>query len=206
MGRRSTGSMTINGVPKIELGWLLHNGYIKKGQNIFGSLRWTNDNSIRIETNYTDEKYIRLIYTNTNICTNEKTEHDYKIYFHEVPSNLGKGNVLYFICPSDGHYCRVLYKCYGSLIWKSRLAYQSRIYYSSQVSSKLSYYNDRFWSVDHQLEDLYKKPIKTHYRGKKTRLQQRIERMENLQNYYDEMRWTILPKWFQKMIYSTLNQ
>ena len=163
MGRNATGSMTTNAACRIELGYLLKNGYIKKGGSVFSTLSWTNGSNIGFESKYTDdEAYIRLIYTNTNQCTGEVTNHDYKIYLHEVPSNLGKGYVLYFICPSYGHYCRILYKCYGSLIWKSRLAYRNRIYYPSQVSSKTSYYNVRFWSLDNKLEELYKQVIKTH--------------------------------------------
>jgi hypothetical protein len=191
MGRRSSGSMTTNAACRIELSYLLKKGYIVQGSYQNGILGWTNGSNIGIETSYTDEKYIRLRYTNTNF-SNEKTDFDYKIYLHEAPSNLGKGNVLYFICPSSGLYCRILYKCYGSPIWKSRLAYRSRIYYQSQVSSKIDRFNDRFWQLDTRLKDLQEKPVKSHYRGKKTRLIQRIERLENLQDYYDEMRWFVL--------------
>jgi hypothetical protein len=201
MGRRSTGSMTTNVACRIELSYLLKKGYIVKGRRLNRILGWTNGSNISIETNYTDEKYIWLRYTNTNISTNEKTDYDYKIYLHEAPSNLGKGNVLYFICPSDGHYCRILYKCYGSPIWKSRLAYRNRIYYLSQVGSKLDRFNDRFWQIDGKLKTLQEKAVKSQYKGKKTRLIQRIEWLENRQNYFDEMRWTILQKSVQKIFH-----
>jgi len=202
MGRYSTGSVTTSEAIRIELSYLLKHGYIKKGQIIYATLNWTNGSNISIQSNFTvDCPYIRLIYNNTNYCTGEVTEHDYKIYFTSIPSNLGKGEVVYFLCPDTFHMCRILYKCYGSPIWKSRYAYLHRIYYQSQISSKLHYYIDRYWETERQLEQLYSRVVKSHYKGRKSALQKRIERLEDKQEYYDHMRWRILPKSIQKLIY-----
>lgn len=71
------------------------------------------------------------------------------------------------------------------MIWKSRLAYQNRIYYQSQLSSKLYYYNDRYHAINRQLDNL-KEPVKSHYQGKKTRLKKRHENLTEQLYYYDE--------------------
>lgn len=178
MGRYSTGAMTTEQVIRIELSYLIKKGYIKKDHHIKASLTWTNDSSIGFESYYIgDDPYIRLKYNITKNATGEVTSHDYKIHLATVPSNLGKGEVVYMICPVTGNRCRVLYKCYGSLTWKSREAYQHRIYYESQIEPK-SVRPYKYLFCDRQFEELYKKAKKSHYRGKPTRLMKRIETLE----------------------------
>ncbi len=189
MGRWSTGAITTNEALRIELSYLLKNGYIKKGQNISGTLTWTNDSNIGFESLYNnDNLFIRLYYTFTNNRTGEVTNYDYKIHLTTVPSNLGNGDVLYFICPQTARKCRILYKCYGSPIWKSRNAYQHRIYYKTQICSKLYYYTERYFNLEKQFKNL-KKPVKSHYRGKVTRTAINYQRIEGLKNKFDILRW-----------------
>jgi hypothetical protein len=83
---------------------------------------------------------------------------------------------------------------YGSLYFKSREAYRHRIYYPSQLSSRLDKHNDKYWNLEHKLEKLYKSRPKSHYKGKKTAKMQRIERLERLQDYHEHMRWRVFPK------------
>jgi hypothetical protein len=202
MGRYSTGSITTGEALRIELSYLLKNKYIIKGQDNYKGLGWSNGSSIVVYSiNDNVGPFLRLLYCTTDKYAGERTDYRDLIQLAEVPSNLGIGNVLYFICPATGKKCRILYKCYGSPIWKSRYAYRNKIYYQSQVSSKLSYFNDRYWKIDKQLKELYDSAVKSHYKGRKTRLQQRIERLEYQQSYYDEMRWSRLPKAIQKIVY-----
>ena len=203
MGRRSTGAITTGEVIRIELSYLLKNGYIKKGKYILGSLTWTNGSSIHFESHLeTHIPYIRLAYQNTDSYSGEITKQDYKIYLTTIPSNLSRGQIYYFICPITGRRCRILYKCYGSLIWKSRFAYRHRIYYHTQVCSKYDYHNTRYWNLTRELETLYKRGKKSHYRGKDTRLIYRIDQLEARLNYHDNMRWLIIPQSIQKMVFS----
>src|SRR5690606_5372971 len=85
------------------------------------------------------ERFIRLVYTLTDYSTKDKIKYDYKINLVSVKSNLGKGEILYFECPVTKNRCRILYMAYGSHIWKSRKAYRNRLYYPSQIYSKLQY-------------------------------------------------------------------
>ncbi len=195
MGRPSTGALTTGEALRIELSYLLKNGYIQKWDHIISGLRWTNGSSIQFESNLeTSQPYIRLFYQNTNNYNGEVTNHDYKIELTSIPSNLGRGKILYFICPVTGNRARILYKCYGSLIWKSRKAYNKRIYYSSQQCSKLSYHNTRYWTLEKELERCMERSKKNHYQGNETRLRKRIKLLEEKKNYHDWARWVFLPK------------
>jgi len=205
MGRYSTGAITTGEAIRIELSYLFKSGFIQKGRFIYATLSWTNGSDIYIHSDFTvDQPYIRLIYKNTSYNTGEVTDHDYKIYLTSITSNLGKGQVLYFLCPVTMQRCRILYKCYGSPIWKSRYAYRHRIYYQCQISSKLHHYIDRYWGVEKQLEQLYSQVVKSHYMGMKTTLQKRIEFLENKREFYDDMRWQIVPKSIQRFIGSNV--
>ena len=197
MGRCPTGVIRTNEAKRIELRYLLRNNLIQKDKIIFGSLNWTDGSNINFETFYSkDEAYLRVNYKNTNVYTGEVTEHDYKIYLTSVPSNLGKGEVLYMVCPITGKRSRILYKCYGSLIWKSREAYQNWIYYDSQLLSK-KIRPFKFMFYEKELEELYRKKVKSHYRGKPTRLMKRIERLErNMNSFHND------PYFIEKMLLS----
>ena len=182
MGRYSTGAITTGQAMRIELSYLIKNNFIKKGYSITGSLSWTNDSTIGYECDYTgDTPFIRLNYTNTSYHTNEKTHHDYVINLTKTPSNLGVGEVLYFVCPITGKRCRILYKCYGSLTWKSREAYWYRIYYQTQLDPK-SIRPYKYAFCDSLFEELYRKKKKSHYRGKPTRIIKKIEALEKRSN------------------------
>jgi hypothetical protein len=110
---------------------------------------------------------------------------EYKIYFTSAPSNLGRGKVYYFVCPISNKRARILYKCYGSLYWKHREAYNNRIYYDSQLYSKKYYTNGRFWDLTHDLEELNKRIVKTHYKGKETHLIKRRNKLIKRKDIYD---------------------
>ena len=199
MGRSTTGSITVNEAMRLDINYLRKKSVIVPGQAREGVMKWTNGASVHLLSHLMNEDfYIRLKYRYTSY-DGEVKNYDYKIYLTTVPSNLGIGEIYYFICPVDYCRCRILYNCYYSGIWKSRTAYHNRIYYPSQESSKYSYYNDRYWATNKQLDELYPQVVKTHYRGNKTRLQQRIERLEEKQEEYDYLRWSIMPKSIEKM-------
>lgn len=159
---------------RIELSYLFKNKLIEKGciiPNIV--LSWSNgfgkSSSIGIETCLTDEEqYIRLHYTITK-SDGSKKDMDYKIYLHSQPSNLGKGEVYYFICPVSNKKCRILYMAYGSEIYKSKQAYRNRIYYPIQTVSKNYYYLQRYFDLERLAEKMARGKMKTHYRGKPTK-------------------------------------
>lgn len=200
MGRYSTGAIATGEAQRIELSYLIKQGFISKEGIRAGSLSWNNGNSISFFSKLTEgEQYIRLTYCNQS-HTGEKHDLDYKIQLTSIPSNLGRGKILYFICPFTGRKARILYKCYGSLYFKSRRAYQSRIFYSSQISSKNNLHNERYFSLEREIEKLQPLISKKHYQGKVTKLQERIRRLESQKEYHDFVRWNFLPKSIQKIL------
>jgi hypothetical protein len=201
MGRNSTGAMTTRQVLRIELSFLLTKGFIVKDNICNFNLSWSSGDNISVSSRYDEiEKSLQLAYTTTHKNTGEKKKYDYKIELTSVPSNLGKGEVIYFICPITGKKARILYKCYGSEIWKSRFAYKNRIYYQSQIGSGHNVYNDKYWALERSLKELKTKPKKEHYRGKPTRIIKRISALEEKKERFDFLRWTIIPKSLQKSI------
>src|SRR5690606_12225110 len=140
-----------------------------------------------------------LSYTFTNNYTGYKSKEQYKVYLEGVPSNLGNGEVYYFVCPSTGRLCRILYSAYGSSRFKSRYAYKFPIYYRSQVCSKSDYWNTRYYKVGEQLEKMKGKRINSHYRDKATLRRRKITDKEIQVMMYDKLRWGILAGRLQKL-------
>ncbi len=195
MGRNSTGAITTGAVQRIEISYLLKKGFIKKGCKVSGTLSWSNGSTIGFQSEYSYEgMYLKLNYANTNGYSGEVTHHEYMIQLKTIPSNLGKGKVLYFVCPETGRKARILYKCYGSLIWKCRTAYQNRIYYNSQISSKLNYHNTRYWNLNEKLNILDTGFMKSHYQGKVTSRKQRIMKLKIQRQRHDDLRFLSMPK------------
>lgn len=194
MGRRSNGVATTSGSHRIELTYLLKQGLIQKGKQVNGSLSWESHGQktgeIRIDSDYQPGEggYLRLRY---RLTTGGKDyDYDYRIELFEQPSNLGKGAVLYMICPATGKRCRILYRSYGSHRWQSREAYQERIYYPLQLSSKMDRYNDRYWALEKQLEADRSRRLNTSYNGKPTKRALRRKHLEEQQRLMDRLRWS----------------
>ena len=137
MGRHST-SKTTQSVMRLNLSQLMQKGYIARDRMVRGEITWNNDAKVSFESmHHKNEGYLRVIYKVTNRHTGEVTDYDYKIFYTSIPSNLGRGEVLYFVCPVSGRACKVLYMAYGYDKFTSREAYQHRIYYESQRCSKV---------------------------------------------------------------------
>ena len=200
MGRASSGTWTVYESKRLELSGLLKQRFIKKGHQIATRLSWTdnrgaNTGSILMFSSYTDEldgKYIELSYAHFDRDGN-KSNHKYRIRLLEQPSNLGKGKILYFICPKTFVRCRILYMAYGSPIFKARVAYRPRLYYDCQRASKLSRYNDSFWRIDSHLGKLLARARqgKRTFKGRLTKAARRYTRLYSKQCVMEELRWTL---------------
>lgn len=198
MGRNTTGAITVNQCLFINVNFYLK--YIRN--NVFpfaGTTSWNTGASITFILSK-DETGIclELIYSKT--IKEKKESFNYKVRIESVFSNLGKGNNYYFICPISGHRCKILYMGYGSNHFKCRKAYQNRIYYPCQLSSRLNLNNDIYWRVERHLKTLYPKHPKTHYKGNLTRPQKRIKKLEAKRNFHDKIRWEISAKSLMKIM------
>jgi hypothetical protein len=192
MGRWDTGAITTGQCLRINI--CAFTPHIKRGvAHLEGTINYSNDSEISVRLLKRGNRYYAALnYFKT--IDGKKCHVDYEIPIVTKPSNLGKGSIYYFLCPFSGKRCKVLYMGYGSLYFKSREAYRCRIYYSSQLSSRLDKHNDKYWSMEKKLEKLYANHPKTHYRGNKTKAQLRIERLEKKQQFHEKMRWVIVPQ------------
>jgi hypothetical protein len=200
MGRPSKGAWTVYEAIRLELPWLLNTGHIKKGAIVCGHMTWTNNQGREIaamtfESCYTaTEKHFRVLYSIKQ--GNDTKNYDYKIQLTEVKSNLGKGSVLYFLCPFTYSRCRILYLAYGSHQFLSRIGYErvhgKRLYYVCQHSSKLWKYCDNYWKIDKLLKAMAKQAGQGRrtYRSKLTKRAIRYNRQSLRQTKMDHLRFT----------------
>lgn len=209
MGRPSTGAWSIYESLRIELPYLLKQGYIKKGFQMQFTLNWSDRRGnpsgvISCISSYfsnPEDMYLELIYTLTSNKDGTPTDYQYKVPLCEVDSNLGKGKVLYFVCPVSGKKCRILYKAYDSPVFKSREAYTNRLYYDCQQSSKLNKYNDNYWRIDKHLAMLKKDACYGNrtYNGLLTKKAIRYNKLYRKQYRMDDLRWIAgVPKSLRK--------
>ncbi len=193
MGRNSTGAITTGESLRINIKDILkhvENGYAFTHRYY----TWTNGASINyFFTFQQNEKYLELSYT-INDKSGNKTNIEYKIDIVGIPSNLGNGIVYYFICPLSYKRCRIIYSAYGSHYFKHRLSYKHRIYYNGQIASKLSRYNDRYWDLDKVVNRIESNGLKTKYKGRPTKIKERLNYLQEQRDYYDFKRWTVWPK------------
>jgi len=190
MGRDSTGASIAETTMRLELSYLLKKGYIVEGAKVDSSISWNSGSSMRIETYYLEnEIYILLGYR-----IGDKPPQRQRINLCRVSSNLGKGAVLYFLCPITYRRSRVLYMAYGSGAFYSREGYlkkwKLRIYYSSQTSSNLDRLNDKFWRYERKLEkDENELRRPGYYSGKPTRRLLKLQRWEDKRDRADILRF-----------------
>jgi hypothetical protein len=192
MGRDRTGAIFTSEARRLDLSFLLKKGFIKKNARLQGVINWSirdePTGSMTIVTKHTpDEKYIRLSYTSTDY-NKVQTSFDYKIDLVEVDSNLGKGKVLYMVCPESGKRSRILYLAYGANKFKCREAYQNRLYFSTQKSSKLDFWNTKYFEMVSKLEKFGSLRTKTH-KGVPTKRALRYDRMIVERDNCDMQRW-----------------
>lgn len=144
---------------------------------------------MRIETRYPrsskEEAYVRIIYL---IGGEAGRLQDYKVRLQAVPSNLGAGEVLYFICPASGRRCRALYLAPGSTEFISRDAYSPPLYYPLQTSAKRDRSNTRYFAIQETIESLSKGRAAYDYSGERTRRAARLDRLRNQKEEADALR------------------
>lgn len=200
MGRNSGGYLLSHQCKRIDLSYLLKRNIIQQGKATQATLGWNDDSSISIKTNWSNQdRYILLDYTHTDYEGNKRAL-SYRVNIIALPSNLGKGQVLFMICPVSGRLCRKLFMAYGSQYFKSIKAYQTRIYYTGQLSSKLSRSNDKYWQLFNYFESLPKQRNQSHYKGIETKRNIRTVKLCERLNELDERRWNDIPLRLKKVL------
>lgn len=170
-------------VKTINLADLKRWGYLKPNQIHSGTLTWSRDGmqtgSISFYVNTSNGMHLHLSYKSNEESIN------YRIDIIEKPSNLGKGNVLYFLCPRTHKLCRKLYLVGGYFL--HRKAFTGCMYESQTQCKKIRRWNNvlgAYFNSDKYYNQLYKKHFKKTYAGKPTkkykRLSNQIKKAESI--------------------------
>ncbi len=169
----------INRCNRLELSKLIKSGCIKKGRIVSGDISWNqqsnNEICMAFISRYTDtEKSITFSYYTRELKSGKKRKHCFKIELIAKPSNLGKGEILYMLCPSNnGKLCRILYLVGNSERWYSRQYYKEqgiRLYYPSQALSKNDLAFNQRLKFEREIKLVsYKKKFHSHYKGEETK-------------------------------------
>lgn len=193
MGRKGSGVYNTHESSSLELSFLKKKGLLPSTGSLQYDLKWGNGNVINVQTNCVDGSgYIRLSYTIVDNKTGVKQHYNYEIEVVSFPSNLGKGQVSYFICPHTGLKCRILYLAYDSNKWMSRKAYNERIYYPLQQCSKLDKYHVRYQSLKNRLCSDDRKRTNSVYKGQTTKTAIKLELDFIRLGLLDNLRWSEL--------------
>lgn len=165
-------------------------GYFEPNCSKGGTLSWSrrgeNIGNISIRVYNFNRTSIELDYKFNDEPRN------YSVSITSIPSNLGKGRILYFICPFTRKRCRKLYSVGGYFGHRDNARYAM---YESQIKSK-HYRNlerrfGNYFALDHLYEELYTKHFKKTYAGKPTKrylkLMTQIEKGQSVSYHEIEM-------------------
>lgn len=178
MGRKYTGADFTTTAPRLNLSDLLRVGYFTKDATCSGGWSWSNGDRVEIVTQRKPSGTFMDLTTHFTDYAGEAHVERQRIYLYSVPSNLGRGKVLYFRCPFTHRPCRILYRAYHSRTWRSREGFGHRLYYPQQAESGWGLNIQRERSVEAKLEALYSKRTRSTYRGRPTRQALRIAKLE----------------------------
>lgn len=197
----------ITNLYKINIKTFIKAGIIKRGNFVENAKVTLSDNFsflLDFDGRYDDISYFTFKYS----INGEK--YDQEIYIIGKPSNLGKGRIFYFLCPIRKKPCRILYfdTFFGD--FKSREAFQHRLYYPIQLRGSRERFNLMWWNNKEKIEDLeglgekYSRAA-YYYNGKKTKRLKRIEELELKQSELNYQRWTKgMPKSLQKLVLGSI--
>ena len=139
-------------------------GYLDTFQIKVGTITWSNGGEISITSNMMCEPYIELSYKYA-----DKT-HNHRIRIVSIPSNIGNGRIMYFLCPYTYKRCRKLYFISGCFTHRDAFSW---CMYSSQARGKGDRSNHKFietyFRTNKIIKQLTKKHLKKQYAGRPTK-------------------------------------
>lgn len=176
MGRYANYPTTVEDCLTLSIKKLKEWNYLNCLGTKLGTISWSRNgqkhSSIGISvTNKGLDTFMVLDYK----CNGEPINYTVKII--SKPSNFGKGEIFYFVCPNTGKLCRKLLLKNGYFLHREAF---NGLMYAKQIESKknreLSKIFDACYLSDEVYEERYKKYFKTHYNGKETK---RFKRLNN---------------------------
>ena len=181
-----------DGLKKIQMWWLKKYGYLQGGWRA-GGIKWTNgstgkESNISFYINiFGADNYLQLVYTQTDYSSGEKQDFDYKIPIVTIPCYFG-GMRYWFKCNfwSNGVYCgrRVGVLYLGGKYFACRHCYD--LTYESRNENRRFRDYALFYVLGNmkKKEELEEKIKRRFYRGKPTRKQRALDKLQARESPY----------------------
>ena len=183
MPRYANYPTTVEDCLKISITKLKEWNYLSLGTKS-GTISWSRNGEVhsKIDIKVTNTGYTSFMILDYK-CNGEPI--NYKVDIIRKPSNLGKGEILYFVCPRTRKHCRNLYLNNSYFLHREA---SGGLMYANQIISKTSraMYSifDRAVLNDEVYDELYSKYFKSHYKGKETKRYKRIMNKINISERY----------------------
>lgn len=187
MARYSTCPTLFDDCKSLSISDLIKWDYLKPNTFKSGVVTWSRNgvktSSIGINVSTVDNNYLLTLDYTIN-----KQPINYTVDIRAIPSNLGKGDVLYFVCPATHKLCRKLYLVDRRFLHREAFTgclYQSQAY-SSKIRSQV-----RLWSKafvpDEVYRELHSKHFKNFYAGKPTKRFMRLTDKLKVASRYSQL-------------------
>ena len=179
MGRYSTLPKLFDEVIFISITKLKAWGYLEPNQWKRGTITWSRNGNktgcIDIKVSTCDDYYLEVDYKFRDEPVN------YKIPLVKIPSNLGNGEVWYFVCPSTGKRCRKLFSI-GKYFLHREAA--RGYFYEKQTYSKRNRDLFRKYECLFARDKMFVRYYKKYYKGRPTKrhlkLMNQIEQLKGV--------------------------
>jgi hypothetical protein len=168
---------SVKSVPRLEIKKLKEIGVLSLAKNQVTEMEYSDGTVFLLDKKKLGEdEYLRVRFT-VNFSNGESKDFERLIYIIERPSNLMKGVILYFGCPSSGSLAKTLYFDFNDFNFKSFKYYnypRRRLYYPLQTVSGLS-------KIFMQ-QEMYKLKLDREYakRSQKTHADKPIKRLNKI--------------------------
>jgi len=176
MGRYSSFPTLFDSILQVSITKLKEWGYLELGVYRGGTITWSRNGNKTASIGITVDTSSASPYIELDYKYGDDTR-KYRVSLVSVPSNLGAGEVWYFLCPHTGKRCRILYSVGG---WFLHREAHKGVYYDSQVQSKkMRGYEKMFgplYKSDKLYEELHKPYFKPYYNGQPTKRYIRINK------------------------------
>lgn len=116
-----------------------------------------------------------------------------------LPSNLGRGKILYFVCPFTSRLSRALFLAFDSKYFRHRKAYRG-LNYKTQKRSKRQRVLYRYYDLEEQIDRLESINCRKVYRGRRTKLAQRIMYLKRVRQEYQERKMLMFYAYINRKI------
>lgn len=185
MGRYATYPLLFDEANTLSVNFLKQHGYLDLNNPKEGVITWTSRNyGTKSEIGIKSIYFESMIHSIELSYRYDKEPRKLIVRIEFVPSNLGTGEIPYFRCPKTFKRCKKLHCIHGWFYHRTAFKY---CYYDSQIVSKKFRSYTHALNLSREIGQLYSKRYqkhrKTHYRGKKTKVVEQLDKQIELANY-----------------------